>query len=80
MGESERALTMTEPTPVDCHFVEGVKIEVRDEFLRIVGFIDLETSENGEPERRIVVRAALPTLVARALLRDLRKAVSRGGN
>lgn len=80
MMESERPPRMTEPKPVDCHFVEGVDIELRDEFVRLVGYVDLETAERGEPERRIVVRAALPTLVARALIRDLRRAVSRGGN
>lgn len=80
MGEDGRPPRMTEPKPVDCHFLEGVEIEVRDEFVRLVGWIDLSTAERGEPERRIVVRAALPTVVLRTLIRDLRKAVARGGN
>jgi hypothetical protein len=70
---------MSEPQVVDCHFVEGVYLEVRDDVVRIVGWIDLETAAEGA-ERRIVVRAAMPTIVARALIRDLRRAVARGGN
>lgn len=80
IGEAERPAKMTEPTPIGCAFLDGVVIEVRDETIRFVGFLDLETAERGEAERRIVVRAALPTIVARALIRDLRRAVSRGGN
>lgn len=71
---------LTEPEIVECHFVEGVYLEVRDDILRLVGFIDLERTADSQPERRIVVRAAMPTIVARALIRDLRRAVSRGGN
>lgn len=78
--DGETKPRFSEPKPVPCHFVEGVTIEVRDEFIRVVGWIDLETVEMEAPERRIVVRAALPTMVARALIRDLRKAVARGGN
>lgn len=79
-GDYERPPKITEPAPVTCSFLDGVAIEVRAEFVRIAGYIDLETAERGEPERRIVVRAALPTLVVRALILDLRRAVSRDGN
>lgn len=79
-SDGDRPPRMSEPKPVPCHFVEGVTVEVRDEFIRVVGWIDLETVEMDRPERRIVVRAALPTMVARALIRDLRKAVAKGGN
>lgn len=71
---------MTEPKAIDCHFVEGVSLEVRDEFVRLTGWIDLDVTPGEALERRIVVRAAVPTLVARALIRDLRRAVARGGN
>lgn len=71
---------LTEPIVVDCVFCEGLFLEVRDDVVRIVGFIDLERTADSQPERRIVVRAAMPTIVARALIRDLRRAVSRGGN
>lgn len=80
MAEAIPPPRMTEPQVVTCHFVEGIAIEVRDEFLRITGWIDLETTEDGRPERRIVMRAAMPTMIARALIRDLRKAVARGGD
>lgn len=80
MVDGVKSPRLTEPQVVDCHFVEGVSIEVRDEFVRLIGWIDLEAVEGEEPERRIVVRAAVPTTVARALILDLRKAVARGGN
>lgn len=69
---------MTEPKTVACILCEGVTIEVRDELIRVVGWIDLETVEGRAVERRIVLRAALPTLIARALIRDLRRAMARG--
>lgn len=71
---------LTEPVMIDCHFIEGMNIEVRDEFLRIVGWVHLETTGDGQPERRIVARAAIPTSVVRALIRDLRKALAKGGH
>lgn len=81
MAEKINPPRLTEPAVVPCHFVEGIRIETRDEFVRIVGWIDLETVEDGiEPERRIVFRAAMPTTVARALILDLRKAVAKGGH
>lgn len=71
---------LTEPKVIDCALIEGATLEVRDELVRICGWIDLEAVEGGNPERRIVARVALPLLVARALARDLRKALSRGGH
>ena len=79
MGEALPTAHMTEPEPIGCHFVEGIAIEVRAEFVRIVGWIDLETvSDDSTPERRIVVRAAMPLSVARLLIRDLRHVMVRG--
>lgn len=80
MGEAIATPRLSEPAVVPCHFVEGLSIEVRDEFVRIVGWIDLETVEDAQPERRIVVRAAMPLTVARGLIRDLRHVLIRGGN
>jgi hypothetical protein len=81
MAEAIKAPRMTEPEPVDCRFIEGMEVEIREEFLRITGWIDLETAEEGlAPERRIVVRAAMPLLVARALILDMRSRLARGGN
>ncbi len=80
MAEAISPTTLTEPKVVDCHFIEGCTLEVRDDMVRLVGWIDLEAAAEGQPERRIVVRAAMPTLVARALVRDLRKSLARGGH
>lgn len=71
---------LAEPEIVPCHFVEGVHLELRDDFVRLVGWIDLETSDDQEIERRIVVRASMPLTVARVLILDLRKAMARGGH
>lgn len=80
MAELIPTSPLTEPKVVDCNFVEGVSLELRDDMVRLVGWIDLEQAADGQPERRIVVRAAMPTIVARALIRDLRKSLARGGN
>lgn len=80
MAKRTEAPRLTEPEVVTCHFVEGIYLEARDDFVRLVGWIDLETTEASEPERRIVVRAALPLIVARALIADLRRTVARGGH
>lgn len=81
MGEAIQSPRMTEPAPVPCVHVEFVAIEMRDEFVRIVWAIDLETvREDMPPERRIVVRAAMPLTVARALIRDLRHMLVRGSH
>lgn len=72
---------MTEPQVIDCVFCEGITIELHDDVVRIVGWVDLEVvGYETVPERRIVARAVMPTSVARELIRDLRKAVARGGN
>lgn len=68
---------MSEPEVVDCHFIEGFRLEIRDEVVRLVGWVDLETVANFQPERRIVVRAAMTKTVARALIADLRRSLVR---
>lgn len=81
MAEAIDPPRVTEPEAVPCIFCEGITIEVRADFIRIVGWIDLETvGYEAVPERRIIARAAMPISVARELIRDLRKAVARGGN
>lgn len=80
MADRIPQMRLNEPKVVDCHFVEGISIEVREEIVRLVGWIDLETTESRQPERRIVVRAAVPRRVARALLADLRRVLTRGGH
>ena len=80
MAEVIPTAPLTEPKVVECTFCEGVYLEVRDDMVRMVGWLDLETAADGRPERRIVLRAVLPTVVARALVRDLRKSLARGGH
>ena len=80
MGERARKARMAEPKPVTCHFIEGTEVERGDEFIRLTGWICLETVEYSPPEQRIVERLAMPTSVARKLVRDLRKALARGGH
>ena len=80
MAEAIPAPRMTEPEVVPCIFCEGLELEVRDDVVRIVAWIDLEKTGDGEPERRIVARAVMPNIVAQALIRDLRKVLSRGAN
>ena len=70
---------LAEPVAVDCHLVEGFAVETRDEFVRLAGWVYLETVEEGAvPERRLVARVAIPKGAARALVRDLRRALERG--
>ena len=72
---------MSEPEVVSCRFIEGVEIELRPEFVRIVGWIFLEVNEeSAAPEKRIVLRAAMRISVARELIRDLKRRLARGGN
>lgn len=80
MAEVIAPAPLTEPEVVTCHFVEGLYLEVRDDVVRVIGWIDLEHTADHQPERRIVVRAAMPTVVARALVRDLRRSLARGGH
>lgn len=71
---------LSEPKVVDCHFVEGISIEVREEIVRMVGWVDLEVSEGRAPERRITVRLAVTKMVARVLMADLRRVLAKGGH
>lgn len=71
---------MAEPKPVTCHFVEGYEVQRGDEFIRLTSWVHLETVEYAPPEQRIVGRHAMPISVARKLVRDLRKALARGGH
>lgn len=80
MAERLEIPPLTEPAVIDCHFIEGMSVEVRAEFVRIVGWVQLDTTGDGYPERRIVARAAIPISVARALVRDLRRAIGTGGH
>lgn len=74
MAEKMETAPLTEPVIVPCIFVEGVKIEVKEGFVRFTAWTELTTVPEGAlPERRIVNRVAVPEITARRLLRDLRK-------
>jgi len=77
--DGNRPLRVTEPKPV-LVFCEGVRVEAREETVRLVAFVDLDMVPGSRTERRIVGRLVLPNLTARALIRDMRRALVRGAH
>lgn len=76
MAQDLKDVPLTEPIIINCIFVEGVGVEVKDGFVRFTAWTELTAIEyGGAPERRIVNRVAVPEVTARRLLRDLRKAL-----
>lgn len=65
---------LTEPNIVNDIFAVGVDVERVDGEVRLIAWVT-----HGE-EHRIVDRLVLPDAVARALARDLRKALASGSN
>lgn len=65
---------LTEPLVVLDVFVTGVDVERINGEVRLVGWVT-----HGE-EHRIVARLVVPDGIARALARDLRKALASGGH
>lgn len=65
---------LTEPLVVADAFATGVDVEVINGDVRLIAWVD------HADERRIVGRLVLPDSVARALVRDLRKALASGSN
>jgi hypothetical protein len=73
MAQLIRAAPLSEPEVVHCVLVEGVGLEMRDEIVRLVGWVALEITDEAVPaERRIVVRVAMPLGTARKMVRELR--------
>ncbi|MBZ9873109.1 hypothetical protein LB542_19870 [Mesorhizobium sp. BR1-1-9] len=70
---------LTEPVIVQDTFVEGAEVDSVNGELRIVAWVNVPRSDAADAERRIVGRLVLTDGAARALLRDLRKVLSRGG-
>lgn len=66
--------TLTEPLVMLDAFATGIDVEPINGDVRLVAWVD------HQEERRIVGRLVLPDSVARALVRDLRKALSHGSN
>lgn len=65
---------LTEPVVALDIFATGVIIEPVNGEVRLTAWVEVSG------ERRIVARLVLPNTVARALLRDLRKALAKGGH
>jgi hypothetical protein len=72
--EEESDPPLSEPIIVTDVFASGVDIESVDGEVRLIAWVT-----HGE-EHRIVGRLVLPDSVARALIRDLRKALASGSN
>lgn len=72
--EDDKDPPLTEPIVIMDVFATGVDVERVDGEVRLIGW-----ATHGE-EHRIVARLVLPDAVARALIRDLRKALSHGSN
>jgi hypothetical protein len=74
MPEDEADPPLTEPMIFQDTIATGVDIERVDGEVRLIAWVT-----HGE-EHRIVNRLVLPDGVARALMRDLRKALATGSN
>lgn len=65
---------LTEPIVISDVFCEGIDIEHINGVVRLIGWV------THQDEHRIVSRLVLPVSIARALTRDLRKALATSGN
>jgi hypothetical protein len=74
MPDSEKDPPLTEPLIVGDAFATGVGIEPINGDIRLIAWV------THAEEHRIVARIVLPDSVARALIRDLRKALASGSN
>lgn len=80
MPDQVDALRLTEPTPIACLFCTGFEFEMLGPVVRIVAWVELPAPDAEHHERRIIARLVMPTGVARALVRDLRKALGASGH
>ena len=75
----EQVPILTEPLIVQDLFITGVEIEAAQHFARFVGWTLSKTDKRDTPERRIVMRLALPIDVAREIWADLADALREEG-
>lgn len=80
MGREAREPPLTEPVIITCVFVTGTAVEVANNHIRIVGWVQMPAIGGETEERRIAVRFAMPNSVGRGLLTQLSKGVTRDGN
>jgi hypothetical protein len=71
---------LTEPNMIDCIFLTGCAVDADEYALRFIGWTYMPTldGEYDAPERRIVVRFAMPISAARALRTELNKKLAAG--
>lgn len=67
---------LTEPVIVAAVFITGLKVEVTDDYVRIVAWEQLPKANGDMPERRIVGRWVMPKATGRDLDGQLRKGLS----
>jgi hypothetical protein len=75
-NEPEAALT--EPSLITCEFVTGCAVDADEHVLTFTGWIFTPHTEGNMPERRIIVRFAMPISAARALRSELNKKLAAG--
>lgn len=69
----------TEALIVPCLFCTGVEIESTEDFVRLVGWVQLPVLP-GTHERRIISRIVMPAAVARQFLRALERELHVDGH
>ena len=74
MSDEETDPPLTEPIVILDAFATGVDVEAINGDVRLIAWV------THAEEHRIVARVVLPDSVARALIRDLRKALASGSN
>jgi hypothetical protein len=77
---TEPEAPVTEPSIITCEFVTGCAVDADEYALRFIGWTYMPTlgGEYDAPERRIVVRFAMPISAARALRSELNKKLAAG--
>ncbi|TIV83832.1 MAG: hypothetical protein E5V64_06615 [Mesorhizobium sp.] len=80
MADHDPPPALNEPVIVPDIFVEGCEVDSVNGELRIVGWVNVPRSEAQDAERRIVGRWVMTDPAARAVVRDLRKVLSKGSN
>lgn len=74
MTDEERPAPITEPVIAHDVFANGIDVEAINGDFRLTAWVDVSS------ERRIMARLVVTNDAARALAKDLKKAVSKGGH
>jgi hypothetical protein len=76
----DHAAIVTEPIVIPVQYVDGITVEATDSVIRLVGWVDLVRIDGEDSERRIVMRIAMSSEIARSLYAALKKLFGRGGH